>query len=157
MSGAMRRPLRVVACLSMLLVACSSPPPLVEAPMAPAPMAEAAAPAVAAAGRAFASTELLRHAWRTPSGRTMQVVLRLSWSASADDAAAAHEQVRHHWPAASQRARQLLESADLCSEAGTLQCEEQLRVEMTRELFPRRPGSPGAEVERVVWRRLLWS
>ncbi len=125
--------------------------------MTPAPMVEVGPSAGATAERAFASTELLRHTWRTASGRTMQVVLRLSWSAAAGEAAAAHEQVRHHWPAASQRARQLLESADLCSEAGTLQCEEQLRVEMTRELFPRRPGVSGAEVERVVWRRLLWS
>jgi hypothetical protein len=130
---------------------------------APAPAAETVAftielqPLPSQPQRVFQRAATMEHTWTDARHRRMRVALSFNYSTTPGEAEAASSSLAARWSDAEAAMRQICESADLTTEAGTQQCEEHLREALTAALFPESTALATATVENLFWRRVVWN
>lgn len=130
---------------------------------APAPAAETVAftielqPLPSQPQRVFQRAATMEHTWTDARHRRMRVALSFNYSTTPGEAEAASSSLAARWNDAEAAMRQICESADLTTEAGTQQCEEHLREALTAALFPESTALATATVENLFWRRVVWN
>jgi hypothetical protein len=139
-----------------LETATPAAPPATAPTRAPADDIADAPPSGSPAARSYARTAQVEHEWLDRRVGRMLVAIDLSYSFAPDRELESASSVRRHWRRAADRARTILESAELTSEQGLAECETLLCERLTDALFPATDGQRTGRVERVIWRRVLW-